>query len=131
MSELLRSFHLPIVYVSIVITIQISLYFLYLYYNKRKDNLELNKILLAFGFVYGFGLTGTLIRIISVIYITDLIMLEITHIITYFLILLAIISFEFIISLDAFDEILDTRIAKVMFAITFIIGVLYHQHFSN
>jgi len=125
MSDLLRNYHLPMIYVSIVITIQISVYFLYLYYNKRKEKLELNKILLAFGFVYGFGLTGTLIRLISVIYIEDLIMLEITHIITYFLILLAVVSFEFIISSDAFNEILDTRIAKFMFIITLIVGVLY------
>ena len=45
MSDLLRNFHLPMIFVSVIITFQISFYFFYLYHDKKKDMLELNKIL--------------------------------------------------------------------------------------
>ncbi|MFX1448848.1 MAG: hypothetical protein ACFFCG_12070, partial [Promethearchaeota archaeon] len=67
----LREIYLPAMIFSIVLDFQLAIYFLYLYVNHRKDEIGLNKFLLAFSNLFGIGATSYLFLVIGSFYIYD------------------------------------------------------------
>ena len=50
-------FYLPPLFIILALTYQMCFYLFYKYFQIRKENLGLNKFLIAFGLLYGFGFT--------------------------------------------------------------------------
>ena len=72
MEPITRQIHLPGLFIIAIISLEISGYFLYLYFKKKKERLFLNKLLLAYGVLTGIGLTSLVIRLINNYYNEDL-----------------------------------------------------------
>ena len=71
MEIVLREYQMLAIIIAVIIGYQISIYFFYQYYNLKEDKLDLNKILIAYGFLYSFGLTGIVVRTIDTYYVED------------------------------------------------------------
>ena len=67
----LREVYLPAMIFSIILDYQLAIYFLYLYGKHRKDKIGLNKFLLTFSNLFGFGATSYLFLVIGSFYIND------------------------------------------------------------
>jgi len=124
MSSFLQDYHLPGVIIAYIIGYQIAIYFLYLYYKSKDENLALNKILLAYGLVYGLGFTGVLIRTINSYYFTDSVSSDFFTILSHILIATAAITFQLILSSESFNEIISTNITKIVLIFTIIVSIL-------
>ena len=72
-----RSYYLPFIFLAIIIGYQLSIYFFYQYYKFKNEKLHLNKILISYSSLFGFGITGILLRNINKFYIEDLLLKEI------------------------------------------------------
>ncbi len=70
----LRELYLPAMIFSILLDFQLALYFLYLYYKHRKERIGLNKFLLSFSHLFGFGATSYLFLVIGSLYIQDILL---------------------------------------------------------
>ncbi len=70
----LRELYLPAMIFSIILDFQLALYFLYLYYKHRKERIGLNKFLLSFSHLFGFGATSYLFLVIGSHYIQDILL---------------------------------------------------------
>ena len=68
----LRELYLPAMIFSIILGFQLALYFLYLYYKHRNERIGLNKFLLSFSHLFGFGATSYLFLVIGSLYIQDI-----------------------------------------------------------
>lgn len=120
----LREYHLPFMEIALIIGFQISMYLFYLYYKYRKENLPLNKILLALGLLYEIGLYGVVIRVIATYYFEDIQEIEFFTFLTHLMISCAILSFLIIISLKDFHNIMNTKITKIILIIATITTIL-------
>ena len=118
----LKEFHYPFIFVVLIIAYQISVYFFYRYFRIKNEELRINKFLLAFGLLYGFGFTGIVIRTINSYYVENTILSNSILTISHILVFIATFSFLFIISQKDFNDLLNTKITKVVCAITFIIS---------
>ena len=116
--------NLPLLTLSIVIGYQITIYFFYQYYKVKKEKLDLNMLLLAYGLLYGFGLTGIAIRYIYYFLISNETLYVIFIDLSHTFIFLAAFSFQLIISKKCFNEILNVKISKTVASITLIISIL-------
>ncbi len=67
----LREVYLPAMIFSIILDFQLAIYFLYLYYKHRKDQIGLNKFLLAFSNLFGIGATSYLFLVIGSFYLNE------------------------------------------------------------
>jgi hypothetical protein len=112
----LRNIYLPLLFISVVLGYQIFIYFLYQYSKANKEKLELSKILLAYGSLFGLTLTGLFIRIINLYYIEqnnpDLFIL--LRNITFILLYSAFMLFFIIISSKPFYNILPSYLTKTL-----------------
>ncbi|MBD3228936.1 MAG: hypothetical protein GF329_12175 [Candidatus Lokiarchaeota archaeon] len=116
--------HLPLLHLVIIITFQMTIYLLYLYYRTHDKRLELNKFILALAFLYGFGLTGVFIRTLNSYYIRNpnnyVFYVNLTHI----LIVIAVIGYLSIISSKSFEKIFNLTIIRTILIIASIISIL-------
>ncbi|MFW9873791.1 MAG: hypothetical protein ACFFG0_11855 [Candidatus Thorarchaeota archaeon] len=119
----MKEFHYPFIFLILIIAYQITIYFFYKYFRIKKEELQINKILLAFGLLYGFGFTGIVIRTINSYYINNSTISNFILTISHILIFIATFSFLLIISRKHFKELINTTITKVVYTITFIISV--------
>ena len=67
----LREVYLPAMIFSIILDYQLAIYFLFLYGKHRKDKIGLNKFLLGFSNIFGFGATSYLFLVIGSFYVND------------------------------------------------------------
>lgn len=124
MGNNLKLFHYPFIFIVLIIAYQISAYFFYLYYRSRKEKLKINSSLLAFGLLYGFGFTGVVIRTINSYYVEDSIMFNFLLKFSHISIFIAVFSFLLIISQKSFNELVNTKITKVVSVITIALSIL-------
>jgi len=131
MSLDLRNIFLPLLFVSVALGYQIFIYFLYQYNKANKEKLELSKILLAYGLLFGLILTGFFIRIINLYYIeqNNLELFDFLRKITFILLYSAFMVFFIIISSKPFYKIIPSNLTKILaFSMTIpIISVLLLQ----
>jgi len=124
MVTFLNELHLFGLIFFLVFGYQISFYFLYLYRKNRKENLGLNKLFLAYGLLFGLGLTGIVFRAITDYYIQDpdlnFFLIKATHIIIF----LAAISFQIILSLKDFNDILNVKFSRSITIYTLFVSML-------
>lgn len=119
-----KDFYLPFIIIELIIGYQISVYFLYQYYKVKDEKIGLNKLLLAYGLLYGLGLSGVIIRTFNSYYIEDVVLYNFFLYFTHIIIALAAISFLLIISSKSFQEIIKTSISRIVSVIAIIISVL-------
>ena len=113
-------FYLPLLFIVLALTYQMSFYLFYKYYKIRKENLGLNKFLIAFGLLYGFGFTGIVFRAINNYFVSDLGFNAILNNISHIVISIAAISFLIVISLKDFNSLLNKIIIRIIILITFV-----------
>ena len=111
-------FYLPLLFIVLALTYQMSFYLFYKYYKIRKENLGLNKFLIAFGLLYGFGFTGIVFRAFNSYFVNDLVFNVILNNISHVLVSIAAISFLIIISLKDFKSLLNRIIIRIIIIIT-------------
>ncbi len=124
MSTILLEFHLPGIIIAFVFGYQIAIYFLYSYYKVKEEKLGLNKILLAFGLLYGFGLTGVFIRVINWYYFEYLTLYDIIIKFTHIFIVIGCLSFQLFVATKPFNDIINTTVTKIMIVLTIILSAL-------
>ncbi len=120
MVMLCRDLFIPPLIVSVIIGYQLSFYFLFQYYKNKKEAIQLNKILLAYGLIFGLSLSGHLIRILNLYYFEGTLLLGLTTKLMYTLLLASVISFFAIFSLKEFKTILNIRIPQFFMIILLI-----------
>lgn len=121
MSDLLREFILPLLFISIAIGYQVFFYFLYQYLKGRKEKLELNKTLLAYVSIFGLTLTGYMIRVINIYFIQEL-DFELFQLITkisFILLFSSLIVFLLITSSKPFKKIVKVGINRIIACLIF------------
>ncbi len=123
-AEDLINYHFPFLIIAIIIGYQISIHFLYLYYSKKKDNLRLNKLLLAYGCLYFFIITATLIRTIYTYFITDVTLGAQFVNFSLLQVALGAISFLFCLTENGFNSLINTRITKIILIVAVIFSIL-------
>jgi len=122
--EVLVNFHFPFLIIAVIIGFQISVYFLYLYISKRKDNLKLNKILLAYGGLFYFLIVSVLIRTIYNYLIEDPALKAIVYQLSLVSITIAAIVFLYIMSGDGFNSLINTKISKFLLILSIIFSTI-------
>ncbi len=119
----LKAFHYPFIFIILIIAYQISFYFFYRYFRIKNEELGINKFLLAFGLLYGFGFTGVVIRTINSYYVENSILSNYFLNISHILIFIATFSFLLIISQKDFNKLINIKITRLVCIITFIVSV--------
>ena len=117
-------FYLPPLFIILALTYQMCFYLFYKYYQIRKENLGLNKFLIAFGLLYGFGFTGIVLRAFNSYFVNELAFKVILNNISHIVISIAAISFLLIISLKDFNSLLNRIIIKIVIVITITASIL-------
>jgi hypothetical protein len=117
-------FYLPLLFIILALTYQMCFYLFYKYYQIRKENLGLNKFLIAFGLLYGFGFTGIVVRAFNSYFVNDLAFNIILNNASHILISIAAISFLLIISLKDFKSLLNSTIIRIIIIIAFVASIL-------
>ncbi len=120
MITILREVQIPFILIGIIIGYQTAIYFFYQYLHYRKENLKMNKILIAYGLFFLFGLSGILLRNINLYFILDLGLINLLFKITNLLMVLTILLFILTISSTSFTDIINPIISKIFAIITFI-----------
>jgi len=124
MHESLLYFHLPFLIIALITGYEIGGYFLYLYFFKSKKELQLNKILFAYGILYMFLITTILIRTIYTYLLTDeakkLVVFRFSHL----LIFVGAALFLLILSSKPFDKIMSNKITRLVMIIAIINSIL-------
>ncbi len=116
MDDEMRIFFLPFLFISVVIGYEIFTYFLYQYHKVKDEKLDLNKVLLGYGIIFGLLLTGFFIRTINLYYIRDIsletfgFLTRLTFLLTYS----SLLIFFIIISSESFSEITNSRLTKII-----------------
>ena len=124
MSEILIDLHLPFLIIALLIGCQISAYFFYLYLREKKNNLALNKLLLAYGFLYSFAISSVFFRMLNAYFIFDVNIKNLFIAVSYGLVFCAALSYLIITSLKGFDPIIKTKISKIMMILALIFSFL-------
>ncbi len=119
----LKEFHYPFIYIILILGYQISIYFFYRYFRIKDEELGINKFLLAFGSLYGFGFTGIVIRTINSYYVDNPILSNFNLTTSHILIFIATFSFLAIISQKDFNDLINTKITKLVCVFTFTISL--------
>jgi len=122
--EILINYHLPFLVIAILIGYQISIHFLYLYYTKKKDNLRLNRILLAYGGIFFFLITTVLIRVIYNYYIEDPALESIFYQLSLITISIAALVFLYCLTEKGFNSIINTKITKSILMLAATIAII-------
>ncbi len=131
MLEILIDLHLPFLFIALIIGFQISVYFFYLYFRERTHKVELNKILLGYGFLYGFLLISVLLRTLNAYFIEDAYLGNIFLVVSYGFLGSAAISFLYCVSSKGFNTIIQTKITKliILLSIIFVSFIyIFDQH---
>ena len=123
MEPITRQIHLPGLYLVAIISLEISGYFLYLFYKKRKEKIFLNKLLLAYGLLIGIGFTSIVIRLISNYYNEDVDSNVLINNIMHISITIATLIYMFLASTKDFDKIIQNKICKIITLITTILSI--------
>ncbi|MGV9171325.1 MAG: hypothetical protein ACOC44_14675 [Promethearchaeia archaeon] len=126
MAEVLINYHLPFLVMALIVGYQISVYFLYEYFSKKEEKLELNKILLAYGTAFGFLITAVLIRTFYTYYIQDVrlnvLFFELSHV----FVAIAAVSFLITIYSGSFSKIINQRITNItLIAAVLLSGLIF------
>ncbi len=116
----LREFYLPLKFLAIIIGYQISIYFFYQYFKYKNEKLYLNKILISYSLFFGFVLTGVLFRNINEFYIEGFLLSEVFLKITNCLFVLSITMFLYFISSKSFNDIINSKLTKILCFVNFI-----------
>ncbi|MFX1575297.1 MAG: hypothetical protein ACFFB0_21385 [Promethearchaeota archaeon] len=120
----LKAYHYPFIFIILIIAYQISFYFFYRYFRIKKEKLGINKFLLAFGLLYGFGFTGVVFRTITSYYVENSRLSNFILNFSHILIFIGTISFLLIISQKDFNELINIKITRLVCIITVIISIL-------
>lgn len=115
-----REIHIPSMLIAAILGYQIAIYFFHQYHKNKSDDLQLNKILLAFGCFFSFLLSGFIIRIISNYYLVDPAFYELFSLLTTLVVLLSVISFLVIVAGSAFKEIINVKYTKIIIGLNII-----------
>lgn len=124
----LREYELASLVIAIIIGYQLMFYFLYQYKKLKNENLELNKILLAYGLFFGFEISSFLTRLINVYYIENPLVRTIFIIFSLCLIILALMSFFLTISRNAFRHVINPTFSKI-FSMILILPIVSYFFF--
>ena len=121
----LRNIYIPLLFVSVALGYQLVIYFFYQYFKIKKQKLELSRILLAYGTIFGVILTSYFIRIINLYYIgsDNLEIFELLTKLSFILLYSSLMSYFIIISTKPFHKIMISNQTKII-AISLIIPIV-------
>lgn len=124
MLQSLRYYFLPFIFVVLVIGYQICVYFFYIYFKNRDTKRSLNKILLAYGNLIGFGLTGIIFKTINTYYINNQSLSNYLIILSHIFISIGTLSFLTIVAQKQFNQILNITITRVVLIYSITVTIL-------
>ena len=102
--DCIYNLNFPLTIISLIIGYQISLYFFYLFYKVKDENIGLNYFLVGMGFLYLFGMTGVIILSINSYYIIDINLSILLGYLSHILISIGILLFQIVVSLNDFRD---------------------------
>ncbi len=120
----IQEIYLPLILIILFDGCQIAGYFIYYYFKYKPSNVGLNKILLAYGLLYGFGLVGLVLRIINYYYLEVTIMKLVIIYMSHILIAIGVLCFQIIISSKSFNIIVNVWISRIILVLAIILSVL-------
>ena len=103
-----------------ILGFQLAIYFFYRYYYIRDESLQLNKILLSYGFFFMLTIIGILISAINRYFMSDPILKKAFYKLGYILILLSLITFLYFILIDEFSKIINITIGRIIMVLNLI-----------
>lgn len=124
----LREMYLPAMIFSIILDFQLAIYFLYLYNKHRKEKIGLNKFLLIFSNIFGFGATSYLFLVIGSFYIQDILIAELFIRIGVSILQLGILAVLMNLLSKPFLILVNLNVVRVISIISGI-GVIYTLFF--
>ncbi len=124
-SDLLVNFHLPFLFIAILMGFQITGYFFNLYVKGKRQKLDLNRIHLAYGVIYLFLFSTIFVRTIYSYYIGNAILKEFVFRSSHVILAIGAIIFLYILASKVFREIINTIITKLIAIIALIIIILF------
>lgn len=124
----LREMYLPAMIFSIILDFQLAIYFLYLYNKHRKEKIGLNKFLLIFSNIFGFGATSYLFLVIGSFYIQDILIAELFIRIGVSILQLGILAVLMNLLSKPFLILINLNVVRVISIISGI-GVIYTLFF--
>lgn len=124
MFQSLRYYFLPFIFVILVIGYQICVYFFYIYFKNRDAKRSLNMILLAYGNLIGFGLTGIIFRTINSYYVNNQILSNYFIFLSHIFISIGTLSFLTIVAQKQFDQILNITITRLVLIYSITVTIL-------
>ena len=120
----MREFHLPLLFIILAIAHQMTFYLFYKFYQIRRENIGLNKFLIAFGLLYGFGFTGVVIRSINSYYIENLAIHNFLNDISHIIIAIAVFSFLILVAQKDFNKLINIKMAKIVALVALIFSII-------
>lgn len=124
MQNILLYYHLPFLVLAITTGFQIGGYFIYLYIINKKKQLDLNRLLFAYGVLYVFLMTSISIRTTYTYLLTDELLRTVFFELSHIFILAGAALFLFLLSSEVFDEIINNNITRLVLVIALINSVL-------
>ncbi len=115
---------LPFSVISLVAGYQLAVFFLYQYFKLKDENIELNKILLAYALFFLFAISGALLRVLSNYFLLEISYKDILLYLSFIVFILAPNSFLLIVSTKPFHQVSDPRIPRIIILITIISLIL-------
>lgn len=110
----LKEVYIPVMIFSIILEYQLAIYFMYLYSKYRKEKIGLNKILLIFSNICGFGATSYLFLVIGSFYLEDVVLAEIFIYIGVVIMLGGILDVLLILLSKPFHTLINLRLVKIL-----------------
>ena len=125
----LREILLPIVTITVILGYHLSIYFIFQYHKHKKENLPLNKNLLALGLFFNLVITSYMLQGINIFFVTETFLIENLQKIGILLFFFALIEFLILNLIKSFNEILNSNLIKILI-IVFIIELIFIFFFN-
>ncbi|MBY9006028.1 MAG: hypothetical protein KGD63_04655 [Candidatus Lokiarchaeota archaeon] len=120
----MQEYYLPFLYITLFIGYEISFYLIYQYIKLRKKKITLNRIILAYGLLSAFGMSGVFIRTIASYYFEDILLHFLLYKFSHILIAFGVLIFLITLSGKSFDEIVNVKLTKTVLIIASIISTI-------
>ena len=125
----IRDFHLPLLFTAIILGYELTIYFSFIYRKAKNEDLELNKILIAYVYFFGILWTGQLARMLIHYYLYDNSVIELFNKLPIFLGSLSVAVF-LLLNKPIISKIVSSKILLIIVLLMLfhnIIAILFYE----
>ncbi len=125
MSFITDEVQFPALVITVIIGYQITISFFNQYFKYKRENLKLNKILLAYSLFFGFAMAGLVVRIIKMHFLPISITDGFLTMITDLFFAIGVIFFLIVISTKEFNKVGNRLIPRILLILNILFIALY------